>query len=169
MKFWCASDCGCDSLFQNIKKRWKGDLCCPETFDSTWFCLTCEFRYEEDLKQYEDAIKRMHFKKEAKNLFSSPQSKQEIGLELTANDLLSPPVRPALKLIPSWESVLCTLEGRLLTEFMKLEKWWNITCQLESILAATAAVTYYGVNSPLSDKDMTLLYFYEDHRTNVYC
>jgi hypothetical protein len=65
----------------------------------------------------------MHFKKEAKNLFSSPQSKQESGLELTANDLLSPPVRPALKLIPSWESVLCTLESRLLTEFMKLEKW----------------------------------------------
>jgi hypothetical protein len=81
------------------------------------------FRYEDDMKQYEDAVQRQRFKKEAKNLFSAPKSKQEDSLGLSIHDSLIPPVRPALRLIPSWESVLCTLEARLLTEFMKLEKW----------------------------------------------
>ena len=85
--------------------------------------LMHEFRYEDDMKQYEDAVQRQRFKKEAKNLFSAPKSKQEVSLGLSTNDLLPPPVRPALRLIPSWESVLCTLEARLTTEFMKLDKW----------------------------------------------
>jgi hypothetical protein len=85
--------------------------------------LTIECRYEIDVKEYEDAVKKMQFKKEAKNLFSAPKSKPESGIDLKQNDLLKPPIRPTLKLIPSWESVLCTLEARLLAEFNKLEKW----------------------------------------------
>ena len=93
---------------------------------SSTFLLTLTFicRYKDEMKQYEDAIKRMQFKKEAKNLFSAPaKSKSETGLEQITNDFLRPPVRPTMRLIPSWDSVLCTLEARLKTEFMKLEKW----------------------------------------------
>ncbi len=84
--------------------------------------FTC--RYKDEVKQYEDTIKRIHFKKEAKNLFSAPsKSKQDANLEQNTSDFLSPPIRPTMRLIPSWDSVLCTLEARLQTEFMKLEKW----------------------------------------------
>ncbi len=75
------------------------------------------------MKEYEDAVKKMQFKKEAKTLFSAPKSKPDAGFDLKQNDLLKPPIRPALKLIPSWESVLCALEARLLAAFDKLEKW----------------------------------------------
>ena len=85
--------------------------------------FTC--RYKDEVKQYEDTIKRIQFKKEAKNLFSAPsKSKQDVSLEQNTSDFLSPPVRPTMRLIPSWDSVLSTLEARLQTEFMKLEKWW---------------------------------------------
>ena len=43
---------------------------------------------------------------------------------MSASGVLNPPLRPSMRLIPSWDSVLCTIEARLLTEFMKLEKWW---------------------------------------------
>ena len=79
-------------------------------------------RFEDETKQHEEALRRIRFKKEAKNLFSAPKSIRELG-ENNAMDSLSPPVRPTMKLIPSWESVLCALEARLHIEFLKLDKW----------------------------------------------
>jgi hypothetical protein len=79
-------------------------------------------RYEDDMKQHEDFLKRLQFRKEAKNLFSSPKGK-DVGLQQCKDDSLTPPIRPTMKIIPSWQSVLCSLEARLEAEFRKLEKW----------------------------------------------
>jgi hypothetical protein len=56
-------------------------------------------------------------------LFNASKIKQEAGLDMNAIGVLNPPNRPSMRLIPSWDSVLSTIEARLLTEFMKLEKW----------------------------------------------
>jgi hypothetical protein len=83
--------------------------------------LVC--RFEEETREYEEAVRRIHFKKQAKNLFSAPKNTKDVGVESSATDFLSPPVRPTMKIIPSWDSVLCALEARLQLAFSQLEKW----------------------------------------------